>query len=409
MNFIQGIILTVVFIFILIILQKIFLGREGCTLKSKPICENGTLSCDGDVWKCACDKCNLRYPHIPHPHRCDPTLMPKNCVRATCINGEWKCRDLPISKIQSVLNPLKRVCDDEDKPDCNYPVCINGEWECLKNKEGGCNLSQKIVCVNEDEEPVCINGNWVCGRDILDKKSQYLYSKYKNPLAMRVSQISMGGSELYLMLNDDFSNLGLDFFMLPINGNPQTTGIDNTSGFQILKTDIPYPFKNLDENPSSEYYNFTKFLWNPKINRYPKIGLDLFFLNSVSTKDINPETNIEINLFMFNADTYEIIMYTQLFIGRVGDIMILINAHLNITDSTNLVPMDGYQWNFPNEDAIPTTNNNVPVGLCVRMSAVDQPFDPNNPAGPDNSYLLNDIYGTFDGTPFGTYKMVISR
>jgi hypothetical protein len=374
MNFIQGIILTVVFIFILIILQKIFLGREGCTLKSKPICENGTLSCDGNMWKCACDKCNLRYPNIPHPHRCDPALMPKNCIRATCINGEWKCRDLPISKIQSVLNPLKRVCDDENKPDCDYPVCINGEWKCLKNKEGGCNLSQKIVCVNEDEEPVCVNGNWVCSRD---------------NLIMEITQNSTKG-QLYLMFNDDFSNLTLDSFMVPINGilKSNLSGINNESGFQISTLNNPFPPKN--------NLSFTKFLWNTSINNYPKIGLDVSFFKQYGTADEN--TNVEIKLFMFNAETYEIIMYTQLFVGIIQDIITLVKAEENITNSSDLVPSDEYQWNFPTTNA-PILKNIVPVGFCIRLTAIGDPLDPDLPFYLDRSYT----------PPDRIYQMVISR
>jgi hypothetical protein len=377
MNIIQGIILTVVFIFILFFLQKLFLGRDGCTLSSKPICE-GKLTCEGDRWKCTCsDKCHLRYPHIPHPVKCDPSLIPRNCVRAECINGEWKCRDIPLQDFPiGMLYPLKRTCDDENKPDCDYPVCINGEWKCLKNKEGGCNLTQKIVCMNEDEEPICINGNWICAKDSLYNK---INSELSTSLIVPLSS-SMENNILRLMTNDDFSDLGLDEYMVPINiyKSQRFTGTKNKSGFEFLRSDA-----NFSYNPST----VTVFLWNPKINRYPTIGLDLFF-NVFNYDQTNPpgwNDIANIDLYMFDFDAKKVIMYTHVYIGTI----ISLNSQTDpnkkyISNVSNPVPLSGYQW----IDVSDTYSDKMRVGFCLRYSRYSTSDDPHS---------VNDAYVSLEG------------
>jgi hypothetical protein len=380
MNFIQGLILTVVFIFILLFLQKVFLGRDGCTLRSKPICEKGNLTCEGGMWKCTCsDKCHLRYPHIPHPHRCDPTLMPKNCVRATCIDGEWKCRELPLQDIPiGMLYPLKRTCDAENKPDCDYPVCVNGEWKCLKNKEGGCNLTQKIVCMNEDEEPICVNGNWICTRDSLQNK----INSQLNPKITLLLSSSMVNNSLKLMTTDDFSDLGLDEYMVPINiyKSQRFTGFKNKSGFEFLRSDARF------------HYNLspvTVFLWNPKINRYPTIGIDLFF-NLFNYDQSNPpgwNDIANIDLYMFDFDKKKIIMYTHVYVGTIisvnsnmGDGTHTSNSKKYVSSVSNPAPLSGYQW----IDVSDTYSDIMRVGFCLRYSRYS--------INGDDPHAVNDTY-----------------
>ena len=257
-----------------------------CDPFNVPECSiSGTYSvCDGGDWRCVSDVCDSsNIPNCPASGTypvcdtgdwkcgsvCDASDTP-DCERwekLMCVNGGWKCigENAPVG----ALKPFERICDLETKPSCEHAVCINGAWKCLKNKEGGCNLSQKIECLDENEVPVCINGNWICAQEYIGGK----YDNRSNVLTTTLNISNFQPNGMYppatiqrvIYPNDNDAPTK----WVPIVINPSTLSSISKYNFGFGSNVVTAPYNFIEDTVYSQFTYFEQF--NPE----PKIAIDL--------------------------------------------------------------------------------------------------------------------------------------
>jgi hypothetical protein len=333
-----------------------------CDPFNVPECSiSGTYSvCDGGDWRCVSDVCDSsNIPNCPASGTypvcdtgdwkcgsvCDASDTP-DCERwekLMCVNGGWKCigENAPVG----ALKPFERICDLETKPSCEHAVCINGAWKCLKNKEGGCDLSQKIECLDENEVPVCINGNWICAQE-------YVRGKYDNRSNVLTTTLNI---DYILDTGGDLSPKTMQPNNMIPNGDFQSVAQPPLDAFNsqnywvpifIKETSLPkgsiYNF-GFGSNIITASYNFiedvnyTQFTYFEQFNPNPIISIDVSWENIYFPSSLSSTKN-RYFLFMFDASDDDsssgtsygnVLYYALLFEGTLD------NFSQNISISSN--------------------------------------------------------------------------